>query len=331
MEIADKSFDGIRLPRLLSDGMVLQRDADIRIWGWAAAGGNVTVSFSGKSYSTLADSNGKWFVTLPPMEAGGLYHMEITAGNSIAINNILIGDVWVCSGQSNMTIPMSRVEDLYADDISKCENTAIRLFTVPDRYDFKIPQQDLQSGSWVSPNPVSILDFTAVGYFFAKALFEKYQVPIGLINASVGGSPVEAWMSGLGEWNDVHPLNKKDIGIRLSLIARQMAYGDNHVICSGPVYHSMKFEENKIIIEFLNTGGGLVAGGNGVLKHFAVAGSDRSFVWAEAKIKGLQVEVWSSRVPNPAAVRYAWADNPEGANLYNKEGLPASPFRTDDW
>ncbi|WP_094546029.1 sialate O-acetylesterase [Petroclostridium xylanilyticum] len=632
--IIPKNIAQIRLPRLISDGMVLQRDARVKIWGWAGAGEKVTIHFIDREYSTTTDADGKWMVMLPALEAGGPYKMEIKGSNTITLNNILIGDVWVCSGQSNMELPMARVSDLYAEEIAHCDNPAIRQFIVPDRYDFKVPQQDLQEGSWESANPESILKFTAVGYFFAKALFEKYHVPIGLINASVGGSSVEAWLSeealqafpehletakkfkddtylnkikkedemisstwydhlnrqdqglanaegeipwfdisydasawptmqlpaywedeglghlngvvwfrkeinvpssmigkparlllgrivdsdtayvngtvvgttsyqypprkydipenllkegknvivirvinksgqggfikdksyhlsaggqiidlkgewqykvgavvdplpdptffqhkplglfngmiapilnyaikgviwyqgesntskplgyhklfstlisdwrvkwnqgnfpflyvqlanymqandqpsdsnwavlreeqlkmlavsntamavtiDIGEWNDLHPLNKKDVGNRLALAAQYVAYGDNKVVYSGPIYQSMKVEGGKITITFTNTGRGLVVKGNGDLKHFAIAGPDKKFVWAEAKIKGHQVVVWNDHVPNPVAVRYAWADNPEGANLYNKEGLPASPFRTDE-
>jgi sialate O-acetylesterase len=133
----------------------------------------------------------------------------------------------------------------------------------------------------------------------------------------------------IGEWNDIHFLNKKDVGERLALAARKLAYRDRKVVYSGPIYKSMKVKGNKAIIKFKNTGGGLVAKG-GELKHFAIAGPDKKFVWAKAEIKGKKVIVWSDEVAKPVAVRYAWADNPEGANLYNKEGLPASPFRTDD-
>ena len=134
----------------------------------------------------------------------------------------------------------------------------------------------------------------------------------------------------IGEWNDIHPLNKKDVGKRLALAARKVAYEEN-VVHSGPVYESMKIEGDRIVLSFKNIGGGLVSKGGENLKHFAIAGADRQFAWAEAKIEGEKVIVWSDKVARPVAVRYAWADNPEGANLYNKEGLPASPFRTDDW
>ncbi len=617
---------------LLSDGLVLQRGTGTKICGRAAADQKVTINFNGKTYNATAAANGKWVVILSELKAGGPYNMEIDAGNHRTIKNILIGDVWVCSGQSNMELPMDRVKYRYADIIANSDNPVIRHFAVPLRYDFKTPQEELESGRWESANPDSVLNFSAIGYFFAKALFEKYHVPIGLINASVGGSPAEAWLSedalktfpahlktaekfkdsaylariekedievsnewynrahqqdkglangqkpwfdtsydasewstmklpaywedegleplngvvwfrkefdipaslvgkparlllgrivdndtayingtlvgttgyqyppriydvpenllkagkntivvrvintadrggfikdkpyqltaggqtidlkgqwqykvgavtdplpaptffqyqplglfngmiaplldytikgviwyqgesnvgrareyqklfpaliadwrqkwkqgdfpflfvqlanylqpqeqpseggwaelreaqlktlgvpntamavaaDVGEWNDPHPLNKKDVGERLALAAQKVAYGDKNVVHSGPIYQSMQIEGNKIIISLTNISGGLMVKGAGEPGHFAIAGADKKFVWAKAKIQDNKIIVWSDHVPNPVAVRYAWADNPEGANLYNKEGLPASPFRTDE-
>ncbi len=625
------AFCQVRLPRLVSDGMVLQRGDSVKIWGWAAADEKVKISFSGKTYTDTTGKDGKWAVMLSELKAGGPYSMEISSSNHIILKNILIGDVWICSGQSNMDLPMARVEERYKDVIANSKNPAIRRFFVSKRYDFNTPQEDLESGSWESANPESILRFTATGYFFAKALYEKYNVPIGLIHTSVGGSPAEAWLSedalkefpthletaekfkdsdylnqiankdkavsdawysllqqkdkgladgqkpwfdptydtsdwatmnvpgywadedlgpvngvvwfrkeidvpdsmtgrparlllgrivdsdrtyvngkfvgsvsyqypprkydvpenllkagkniivvrvinnigrggfipdkpyqlstagwtidlkgpwqyklaatmkplqpktfiewqplglyngmiapllnytikgviwyqgesntarpleyrklfpaliadwrqqwnlgnfpflyvqlanymqaqnqpsesnwaelreaqlktltvpntamavtiDIGEWNDVHPLNKEDVGKRLALGAQKIAYGDDTVAYSGPIYQSMKIEGNKIILAFKHIGGGLISQGASELKHFAIAGADKKFVWAKAKVQGNKVIVWNDDIPNPAAVRYAWADNPEAANLYNKEGLPASPFRTD--
>jgi sialate O-acetylesterase len=133
----------------------------------------------------------------------------------------------------------------------------------------------------------------------------------------------------IGEATDIHPLNKEDVGKRLALAARNIAYGQKDVVYSGPVYKSMKTEGNKITLTFTDVDGGLVAKGD-KLKYFAVAGTDKKFVWANAKIEGDKIIVWSDSVPNPVVVRYAWADNPDTANLYNKAGLPASPFRTDN-
>jgi sialate O-acetylesterase len=133
----------------------------------------------------------------------------------------------------------------------------------------------------------------------------------------------------VGDANDIHPRNKQDVGKRLAMAAYKVAYNENAVY-SGPTFKSMKTEGNKIILTFDNVGGGLVAKG-GELKEFAIAGSDKKFVWADARVEGNTVVVSSKEVANPVAVRYAWANNPDKANLYNKEGLPASPFRTDNW
>jgi sialate O-acetylesterase len=133
----------------------------------------------------------------------------------------------------------------------------------------------------------------------------------------------------LGEWNDLHPDNKKDVGIRLALAAEKVAYGEN-MVYSGPIYKSSETDGNKIIISFTSTGSGLISIDGEPLNQFAIAGADKKFVWANAKIEGDKVIVWNESVSHPVYVRYAWADNPEDANLYNREGLPASPFRTGE-
>jgi sialate O-acetylesterase len=130
----------------------------------------------------------------------------------------------------------------------------------------------------------------------------------------------------IGEEKDIHPRNKQDVGRRLALAARHVAYGED-LVYSGPMYDSMKVEGNKARISFKHAGGGLEARG-GKLAGFSIAGEDKVFAWAEARIEGDTVVVWSDKVEKPAAVRYGWADNPE-CTLYNKEGLPAGPFRTD--
>lgn len=133
----------------------------------------------------------------------------------------------------------------------------------------------------------------------------------------------------IGEAGDIHPRNKQDVGKRLALAAMKVAYDKEDVVYSGPVLKGAEFEDGKAILTFDHVGGGLEAKGN-ALKGFAVAGEDRVFKWADAEIDGDKVIVSSDEVKEPVAVRYAWADNPE-ATLYNAEGLPASPFRTDDW
>lgn len=135
----------------------------------------------------------------------------------------------------------------------------------------------------------------------------------------------------IGEADDIHPRNKQDVGTRLAISARKVAY-DQDIVHSGPIYKSMKKEGNKIILEFDHVGSGLMAYDRyGYLRGFSIASHDEKFVWAKASIEGDKIVVWSDQIQDPVAVRYAWADNPEDANLYNKEGLPASPFRTDYW
>jgi sialate O-acetylesterase len=133
----------------------------------------------------------------------------------------------------------------------------------------------------------------------------------------------------VGEWNDIHPDNKKAVGDRVALAAWKLAYGEKDIVASGPLYRSAVIENNRIILSFDNTGTGLIAIDGEPLNQFAIAGADKKFVWANASIEGDKVVVWSDQIQSPMYVRYAWSDNPDGANLFNKEGLPASPFRTD--
>lgn len=626
-------FGQVTLPRLVSDSMVLQRDAELRIWGWAAKGEQVSISFNGKNYKTRTGPDGKWLVKLPPMKAGGPHTMRIRASNLITLNNILIGDVWLCAGQSNMVHYLDLHKERYAKEIAAANFPEIRQFLVPTLYNLQAPVNDFPEVHWKAATPGNINRFSVVAYFFAKKLYEKYHVPIGLINTSVGGTPIEAWTSeaglkefpdilktiqknkdtayvnstnrsaavanrererrkpgdeglagskpwhdtgyvpknwhtinipgywedqgvkaldgvvwyrreidvpasmagvpakvalgrivdadflyingklignttyqypqrrhqvpagvlkagrnifvvrvinnggkggfvpdkpyylaaggdtidlkgywqykvgavytpdmnptggisgphqpsalfnamvapvtnfaikgflwyqgesnadradqykkllpaliadwrsqwkqgelpflyvqlpnfmdasyspsesqwailreaqlqalrvpntgmavaiDLGEWNDIHPGNKKPIGERLALAAQALAYGEKNVVYSGPIYRSYKIEGNKIIISFDHVGGGLIASDGEALNQFAIAGKVKKFVWAKAIIRDNTVEVWNDNIPEPAFVRYAWADNPIGANLYNKEGIPASPFRTDE-
>ena len=133
----------------------------------------------------------------------------------------------------------------------------------------------------------------------------------------------------IGEARNIHPQNKQDVGKRLQLAALKTAYSKD-IVASGPTYKSCEVKGDKIIVKMTNAGSGLVAKG-GALKRFAIAGKDKKFVWANAVIKGSSIIVSSPKIKNPVAVRYAWSNNPEGCNLYNKEGLPAVPFRTDSW
>lgn len=628
--VVSSLFAQVRLPHILRDSMILQRDARIKLWGWAAPGEKISVRFNGKAAKATAGSDGKWTAQLPPMKAGGPYTMNIDASNHIVLKDILLGDVWLCAGQSNMVHQMSLHAVRYADEVAKAAYPEIRQFWVPNVTALQGPQADVPFGNWKAANPTDVLDFSAVAYFFAKKLYEKYHVPIGIVNASWGGVPIEAMMSedalkdfptilstvqknkdtayinglnrrgfsgtrpprpedkglaenwfnpsyvpkgwhninipgywedqgvkdldgvvwyrreidvpasmtnvpakvflgrivdadvlyingkqvgattymypqrryqipngllkpgknlfvvrvtnnfgkggfvpdkpyqliagndtvdlkgywqykvgqvnvpmrgfggggglaaqnqptalyntmiaplinysvkgfawyqgesntgradeyaklqpamiadwrskwreanapflfvqlpgfmeynylpgesqwaqfreaqakslsvpntamavaiDLGEWNDIHPDRKKEVGERLALAAENVAYGEKAVVSSGPLYQSATIDGAKITVSFTNPGSGLTTNDGEAPGEFAIAGTDKKFVWAKTKIEGDKVIVWSDDVAAPMYVRYAWADNPVNPNLYNKDGLPASPFRSDN-
>ncbi len=617
----------VRLPKVISDGVVLQRGTDWTLWGWADDGEQVKVSIDGKALGSVAAKDGQWSLELAARKAGGPHTIEVYGDNRVTVEDVYFGDVWVASGQSNMEIPMERVKEKFGEAIANANYPLIRHYRVPKEPDFKGPREDFTGGSWQSADPRSVLNFSAVAFFFARHIHEKHDVPIGIINNSFGGAGAESWMSeqalkayphyletaikyrddeylkklkvadkkkndawyaninendaglksdpqwfspeydasswktinlpaywqeegvevkngvmwfrkeitlpatvankpaklmlgrivdadtayvngvevgnttyqypprrytvpenvlkagknvivvrvisnvgkggfvedkpywlevnrkkmdltgkwqyragveseplagdryvaykpplgffnamlapvfnlqikgviwyqgesnidkageyaslfpalirdwrkhfnqgnfpflfvqlpnyaearanpgesdwaelrdaqlkalsepktamavaiDVGEWNDIHPLNKKEVGERLALAARKIAYGEKDVVYSGPIFDSLGLEKHKLILSFDHTGSGLVTK-EGPLRGFAIAGRDGNYVWAKAKIKGDKVIVWSDKVSKPASVRYAWADNPDKANLYNKEGLPASPF-----
>jgi sialate O-acetylesterase len=196
----------VSLPAIVGNGMVLQRDEMLKIWGWAQPGEKVTVSFLKKSYSIITGKDGKWMVKLNPMKAGGPYTMEIKGNNKITLNDILIGDVWVCSGQSNMTHYLGRHAERLAKDIAEANLPEIRQFYVPEKASINGPVENTPDLKWVAANPTTVLDFTVIGYFFVKKLYDKYHIPMGIINTCVGGTPIESWMSkeGFKEFPDIY-------------------------------------------------------------------------------------------------------------------------------
>ena len=633
----------ITLPKLISDGIVLQRNAIVPVWGWSGPNEDITVSFNGEEYKTTASSNGDWRIELPEMKAGGPYTMTISGTNTIEVKDILIGDVWLATGQSNMVHQLDIHDILYAEEIATANYPEIRHFKMPTTAAISGPREDLAGGEWLKAVGEEVRPFSGVAYFFAKVIHQKYGIPVGLINASVGGTPIQAWtpeegfqkysdkfpeiiriieenkdtalvnrlmgnrpsfnrgpqepsdkgltgdkkwfevdyepkewrrinipgywedqgardlngvvwyrrtielpasmedeaatvflgrivdadelyingervggtgyqypqrrydvpenllkagenvfvvrvtnnfgkggfvpdkpyfiftdqdtvdlkgywqykvgevfapfdfsaFSGgdddeprprrinpqneptslhnamvapytdfpvtgilwyqgesntgepeiyddylyalidgwrevfdapelpfiiaqlpnfmdvmyypvesnwaemreaqliaaqnsentemtvnieLGEWNDIHPDNKKDVGERMALPALKLAYGED-LVYSGPIYKDHTIEGNKVIISFDHVGSGLITDDGFELSDFAIAGEDKKFVWAKAKIEGDKVVVWNDDIENPMYVRYAWSDNPDNPNLYNIEGLPASPFR----
>src|SRR5690625_4830602 len=185
----------MKLSRLYSDGMVLQRDQKNMVSGKTKPFHPVTLTFLDKTYRTTAEQNGNFSFELDPLDPGGPYNMEIRADEVIILQDILIGDVWVLGGQSNMELPLRRTQDLFADEIKQINNPFLRQFIVPQEYDFHTPQLELSDGNWTSATQSEVLNFSAVGYFFAKEIHEKLDIPIGLIGCAVGGTPIEAWMS----------------------------------------------------------------------------------------------------------------------------------------
>ena len=191
--LSSTAFGKISLPRQIRDGMVLQRGAEVKIWGWAAAHEAVAVNFMDTAYPAVANALGEWEVRLPALKAGGPHSMKITGSDTLSINELWVGEVWICSGQSNMEISMERARPLYESEIAHSHNPFIRYFEVPKTYDFNTPQKDISGGHWRAAGPESILSFSAVAYFFALELYNKYQVPVGLINTSMGGSVGASW------------------------------------------------------------------------------------------------------------------------------------------
>ena len=184
----------ITMPQLFQSGMVMQRGKAIPVWGKADAGETVTIRFNKKEYTTNADSDGRWRVDLPKMKAGGPYQMSI---NELTFDNIMIGDVWLLSGQSNIDVHIERVYPQYTNEIDNYENTNIRLFRVQNETSTHGVKDDIRPTSinWKPLNKQNAWPFSAVGYFLGKKMFEKNKVAQGIIVNSWGGTPIEAWIS----------------------------------------------------------------------------------------------------------------------------------------
>lgn len=198
----------VRLPQIISDGMVVQRDRPLTLWGTADPGESVTVKVAkGKSATVTADANGKWRAELPALKTGKTY--TITIGDR-AIGNVAVGDVLLCSGQSNMELPVSRVTDMFADEIAQYSNPDIRQFLVPKEFDFDHERSDVSPTKWKSVDD-DAMSFSALAYFTAKALNEQTGLPVGIINASWGGTPVESWISETALADYPYYLNQKAI------------------------------------------------------------------------------------------------------------------------
>ena len=465
------------LSPLFSDNMVLQRDIADPIWGWTTPGAEVKVTMAGKTLTTKAGDDGKWMTKIPAHKAGGTYSIAVAGNQNVVLNNVTFGDVWICSGQSNMEWGMKLVNNT-PEEIAAANYPNIRLFTVQKRIAFAPVtgmQKDTENlfGVWSPTTPETIskgggAGFSAVAYFFGREIHKQTGIPIGLIHTSWGGTIAEAWVSknslssmpdfaqsitqvdsvaqgtltpngenklqnnpnlvtvlnnaminplvpfaikgaiwyqgesnagraaqyqtllptliadwrkqfgvgdfpfyivqlanfmaqdtepkndpwpflreaqtltaqkvknsgiavaiDIGDEKDIHPRNKQDVGKRLAFNALAKTY-KMKVAFSGPTLKGMKASGDKAVISFDNVNGGLMTKNGDKVMGFQIAGEDKKFYFADAQIVGNTVVVSSPQVAKPAAVRYAWANNPT-VNLYNKADLPAVPFRTDIW
>jgi hypothetical protein len=287
-----------RLDGIFTDHMVLQRDQPLPVWGWAAPGRAVTVETGPQSARTRANEAGRWRLTLPPLESGkGPLTMTVKAGDeTIRLTDILVGDVWLCSGQSNMEMSVSLSADGKAE-IKAANHPNIRLFNVPRPIDpIAIDPQDDIVGQWQACSTETIPDFSAVGYYFGREIHQRTNVQIGLINSSYGGTIIEAWT------------RQEEISRLPDMTER--------------------IEGSKIRLSFNHTGSGLASRDAKPLDWFEIAGKDGKFVKAQAAIDGDTVLVSIDAIAKPIAARFAW-DQVAVPNLINKEGLPAGPFRTE--
>ena len=189
---ACQAFAGVTMPAVFSDHMVLQRDRAVRVWGWAAPGEEVRVFIDDQRWVTNAGPEGDWSVKLSAHAAGGPFELTVQGENKTVFKDVLYGDVWVCSGQSNMQMQLNQVKDATAEVLA-ASHPKVRLFQTP-MTSKESPLATVGSG-WTECNPQTAAQFSAVAYFFGRELSDRTGVPVGLINTSWGGTPVESWIS----------------------------------------------------------------------------------------------------------------------------------------
>ena len=438
----------VSLPNIFGDNMVLQRNSEVKIWGWASPKEEIKLvsSWNNQEYKVTANNQAQWELKIKTPEADGPFTISIKGYNEVVLKNILIGEVWVCSGQSNMEMSVSWGIDNGEEEAKNAANPNIRFFTVP-KLTATTPQNNLL-GNWTESTPETMKYFSAVGYFFAKRLREDLKnVPIGLISSNWGGTPAEIWMpeeviqndplllenakklneqeygprqpgraynamiypfvgfkiagtlwyqgesnvgstvydktlsalitswrkawqddfpfyyvqiapyktgtnnfsnvtlrdsqrkllkevsntgmvviSDVSDTIDIHPKDKKSVGIRLANLALANTYKTNSGLVNGPVFKDFKTEKNKAIVSFDSAEG--LHFKNKTSNQFEVAGADGVFYTAEASIKNNQVILTSKKVNVPVKVRFAWGNTIQ-SDLFNKVNLPASCFITE--
>ena len=213
---ASSAFAEVKLHGLFTDNAILQREAPVPIWGWADEGEEIVVQFRDQNVKTTA-KDGKWLVRLKKLRAGGPDELKVAGKNSITLKNVVVGEVWIASGQSNMEWPM-RVSLDPATEIAKTANPQLRLFTVPK---LKADEpRDNVVGGWVQSSPLVTSNFSAVGYYFGRDLQKALGVPVGIVHTSWGGSPAEVWMS--------RDVLEKDARYRTEILERYQASLKEH-------------------------------------------------------------------------------------------------------
>ena len=438
----------VSLPNIFGDNMVLQRNSEVKIWGWANPKEEIKLvsSWNNQEYKVVANNQAQWELKIKTPEAGGPFTISIKGYNEVILKNILIGEVWVCAGQSNMEMSASWGIDDGEEEVKNAANPNIRFFTVSKSTALN-PQNNVL-GNWTESTPETMKNFSAIGYFFAKRLREDLKnVPIGLISSNWGGTPAEIWMpeevvnndlvllenakklneqeygprqpgraynamiypitgfkiagtlwyqgeSNVGSlvydktlsalikswrkvWNDefpfyfvqiapyktgsnnfsnvtvrnsqrkilnevqktgmvltsdisdtidIHPKNKKSVGIRLANLALADVYQTNKNLVNGPLFKAIQIEKNKAMVSF-DFAEGLYFK-NKTSNQFELAGADGVFYPAEASIKNNEVILASKKVSVPAKVRFAWGNTIQ-PDLFNKANLPASCFTSE--
>jgi sialate O-acetylesterase len=221
--IATPTQAKVRVPAIIGDNMVLQQEMKVRVWGDATPKERITVKFNSTTADTVADAQGHWQTMIGPYKPGGPYELRISGENTLMFKNVLVGEVWVCSGQSNMEWPLVNAKG-GKEAVAQANYPEIHLFTV-EKKTSTIPQNDL-TGHWVVTTPVEVGQFSAVGYFFGREIYQHLKVPIGLIHTSWGGTPAEAWTSheALASVPDLQPILDRYQEALKSLPERQQEY-----------------------------------------------------------------------------------------------------------
>ena len=182
-------YSQVRVAKIFGDHMVLQRGQPVPVWGWSSPNEKITVAINQQVKHTQADKSGKWQVNLDPQPAGGPYELKVTGKDSLVLHDVLVGEVWICSGQSNIEFELSRAMHA-ADEIRDANYPQIRQIKIPRTVSLT-PKEDIPSGEWTVCSPATAANYTAVGYFFAREIQKRLHVPVGLINSSWGGTMVE--------------------------------------------------------------------------------------------------------------------------------------------